>query len=110
MYDGRRAALDAIIADMLIAQAAKAKNMTPEALRGRAELKRARSGHRRGRRHVLSVEHQSDAGAIARTDVAGDHPLPQDQQKRRGAASLIAELRKAGPDVRMLLDAPRADD
>src|SRR5262249_3838060 len=31
LYDGRKAALDAIIADMLVAQAAKAKNMTTEA-------------------------------------------------------------------------------
>ena len=31
LYDGRKAALDAIIADMLVAQAAKAKNVTPEA-------------------------------------------------------------------------------
>src|SRR5258705_3758435 len=31
IYEGRKAALDAVIADMLIAQAAKAKGVTPEA-------------------------------------------------------------------------------
>src|SRR5258708_8063571 len=40
IYDGRKAALDAIIADMLVAQAAKAKNVTPEAFAQAEVLKR----------------------------------------------------------------------
>src|SRR6476469_8242967 len=41
LYDGRRSALDEIVADMLIAQAAKAKQMSPEAFTDAEVAKRA---------------------------------------------------------------------
>ena len=38
------------------------------------------------------------------------HRYLQDQQGEAARASLIADLRKAGPEVRVLFDAPRQHD
>jgi protein-disulfide isomerase len=83
LYDGRRAALDAIIADMLLTEAGKKKNMTAE----------ANINQMQGR--PLEVM----APAINR--------YLTEQQRAGARQALITELRKAGPDVRVLIDAPR---
>ena len=111
LYDGRRNALDEIIADMLIAQAAKAKNMTPEAYIEAEVSKRAKTGHRRRRRGVLPGERRPDAGPVARADDAGDHAVPaRSQEEQTAKQALVTELQEEpDPAVRVLLDAPRAE-
>ena len=110
LYDGRRAALDAIIADMLLAEAAKKKGMTADAYEPRRVGKRVKPVTDCRGRGVLSGEHQPDAGPLARGDGAGDQPLPhRAAARRRRGRRCIAELRKAGPEVRVLIDAPRRE-
>jgi protein-disulfide isomerase len=107
MYDGKRSALDAIIADMLIADAAKAKSMTPAAYE-EAELKTRTKAV--GEADVVTF-YQSNINQMQGRSLEVMAPAIrrylQDQQADAARASLIAELRKAGPDVRVLFDAPR---
>jgi protein-disulfide isomerase len=106
-YDGRRAALDAIVADMLIAEAAKKKGMAAAAFE-QAEL-------------TARIKPVSEADVVtfyqANINQMQGRPLEamapairrylQDQQQETARATFIADLRKAGPDVRVLFDAPR---
>ncbi len=108
LYDGRKSALDAIIAEMLVAQAAKAKNVTPEAF-AQAEIARR-------------VKPVTDADVrtfyVQNSDRMQGRPFEQmsaaiqkyleDQQQTTAKQDLFAELRKAGPPVRVLMDVPRA--
>ena len=112
LYDGRRAALDAIIADTLIARGGQGEEHDRRGLRSGRDLQaRMKPVSDVGRRHVLSVEHQSDAGPLARSDGAGDQPLPAPiSSATRRAQALIAELAQGRPRVRVLFDAPRHDD
>jgi protein-disulfide isomerase len=109
LYEGRRAALDAIIADMLLTEAAKKKNMTAEAY----ELDEV------GKR----VKPVTDAEVVsffqANANQMQGRPLEvmapainrylTEQRRVEARQALIAELRKAGPEVRVLIDAPRRD-
>jgi protein-disulfide isomerase len=106
-YDGKRSALDAIVAEMLIAEAAKQKNLSPEAYE-QAELK-ARTKPV-GEADVVTF-YQSNInqmqGRPLETMAPAIRRYLQDQQNDSARASLIAELRKSGPEVRVLFDAPR---
>ena len=107
LYEGRRGALDAIVAEMLIANAATAKGMTPEAFE-QAELK--------SRTKVVG---EADVVTFyqANLDQMQGRPLDvmapairrflQDQETLAARNGFIADLRKAGPEVRVLFDAPR---
>jgi protein-disulfide isomerase len=106
-YDGKRSALDALVAEMLIAEAAKKKNLSPEAFE-EAELK-ARTKPI-GESDVVTF-YQSNINQMQGRPLEVMAPAIrrslQDQQSGAARASLIAELRKTGPEVRVLFDAPR---
>jgi protein-disulfide isomerase len=107
MYDGKRAALDAIVAESLIAQAAKAKKMSAEDYEA-AELK-ARSKPV-GESDVVTF-YQSNINQMQGRSLEVMAPAIrrylEEQQSDSARASLIADLRKTGPEVRVLFDAPR---
>ena len=107
MYDGKRSALDAIVAETLIAQAAKAKNMSAEDYEA-AELKTRTKPV--GESDVVTF-YQSNINQMQGRSLEVMAPAIrrylQDQQSVAARASLIADLRKAGPEVRVLFDAPR---
>jgi protein-disulfide isomerase len=106
-YDGRRSALDAIVAEMLIAEAAKAKNMTAEAYE-EAELKNRIKPI--GESDVVTF-YQANINQMQGRSLEVMAPAIrrylQDQQNDTARQSLIADLRKSGPEVRMFFDAPR---
>jgi protein-disulfide isomerase len=108
LYDGRRAALDAIIAEMVIADAAKAKGMTPEAYTQAEVTKRAR---KIGTQDV-TVFYQSNISQMQGRSLEQMTPaitrFLQEQEDQSAKLALVTELRKAGPSVRVLLDPPRA--
>ena len=108
LYDGRRAALDAIIAEMVIADAAKAKGMTPEAYTQAEVTKRAR---KIGTQEV-TVFYQSNISQMQGRSLEQMTPaitrFLQEQEDQTARLALVTELRKAGPAVRVLLDPPRA--
>ena len=106
-FDGRRAALDAMVAEMLIEQAAKAKAVTPAQYTEAEVVRRVRPvtdaevavfyGENRGQMQGRALE---DMSPLIRKYL-------EDAQRQSARAAMIADLRKAGPAVRMLLDAPR---
>jgi protein-disulfide isomerase len=109
LYEGRRNALDEIVADMLITQAAKAKNMTPEAYVEAEVSKRAKKVT------------DSDVVAFFQSNVAQmqgrslEQMSPaitrylEQQEEQTAKQALVTELKKTGPPVRMLLEAPRSE-
>ena len=107
MYDGKRSALDAIVAETLIAQAAKAKNMSAEDYEA-AELKARMKPV--GEADVVTF-YQSNVNQMQGRSLEVMAPAIrrylQDQSSETARASLIADLRKSGPEVRVLFDAPR---
>jgi protein-disulfide isomerase len=107
VYDGRRNALESIIAETLVAEASKAKGMSPEAF-VESEISR----------RVKPVT-DGDVVAFYQANISQMQGRPLDamapvinrylteQQGIAARQALIAELRKAGPDVRVMFDPPR---
>jgi protein-disulfide isomerase len=107
LYDGRKAALDAMIADMLVAQAAKAKNVTPEAFVQAEIAKRMKPVNDTDVRNFYVQNSERMQGRSFEQMSAPIQQYLQDQQQEKAKADLIAELRKAGPAVRVTMEAPR---
>lgn len=107
LYDGRRNALDAIIADMLIAEAAKTKGMNANEFT-ESEVKRRIKPVTEGQ--VVSFFQQNQAQMQGRgLEAMRDAIRRYLEEQERGTAyrALVGELRKAGPRVDMMIDAPR---
>ncbi|MDA1184581.1 MAG: thioredoxin domain-containing protein [Acidobacteria bacterium] len=107
LYDGRKQALDAIIAEMLIAEAAAEQDIEADAFTG-AEIARRTAPVADGQ--VLAFFQANQAEMQGRgMDVMG--PLIRqylEEQARNSAYDmLVAELRAEGPPFRLVLDAPR---
>jgi protein-disulfide isomerase len=107
LYDGRRAALDDLIATMLIEEAAKAKGQTAAQFTDAEIAKRLKPvtdteiavfyGENRAQMQGRSLEQMSDL----------IRQFLNDRQKQTARAAMIAELRKAGPPVRVMFEPPR---
>jgi len=108
IFDGRKAALDAIIADMLVDQAAKAKNLTPEAFVQGEIAKRVKPVTDTDVRSFYVQNSERMQGRSFEQMSAAINQYLGEQQQEHAKADLIAELRKAGPPVRVVMDAPRA--
>ena len=108
LFDGRKAALDAIIADMLVDQAAKAKNLAPEAFVKAEIAKRVKPVSDTDVRNFYVQNSDRMQGRTFEQMSPAINQYLGEQQQERAKADLIADLRKAGPPVRVLMDAPRA--
>lgn len=107
LYDGRRQALDSMIAEMLIEQAAKAKGTTPE-LYVQAEIARRVKPVTEPEVVSFFQSNQAQMQGRALADVGpAIRRYLDDQQRTTAQQAMVAELRKAGPAVRVLIDAPR---
>ncbi|MEQ1758355.1 MAG: thioredoxin domain-containing protein [Vicinamibacterales bacterium] len=107
LYDGRRAALDAFIADMLIEQAAKAKGVTAAAF-VQEELSKRTKVPADGDIANFYIENRGQMqGRSLEEMIPLIRQFLTNQRTGEARAELIAELRKAGPAVRVLFDAPR---
>lgn len=109
LYDGRKQALDAIIADMLVEEAAKAKNVkSAEFLQ--SEITRRVTPVTDGEVAAFFQQNQSQMqGRDLPTMSPAIRRFLEEQRRATAFQNLVAELRKAGPPIRLLLDAPRAD-
>jgi protein-disulfide isomerase len=107
LYDGRRNALDAIVADMLIEQAAKAKGMSPDAFT-EAEMSRRVKPVTDG--EVVAF-YQANISQMQGRPLEAMAPVINrflgDQQRAAARQALVAELRKTGPAILVMFDAPR---
>jgi len=107
IYDGRKAALDAIIADMLVAQAAKAKGQTPEAFAQAEVARRIKPVTDTDVRTFYVQNSERMQGRSFEQMSAAIQQYLSDQQQTTAKQDLIAELKKAGPAIRVVMDAPR---
>lgn len=107
VYDGRKQALEAMVAEMLIEQAAKAKGV-PAAQFTEAEVARRIKPVTDGQVAVFFQENQPQMQGRG-IDAMGPaiRRYLEEQQRANAYQAMVAELRKAGPPVRLVLDAPR---
>lgn len=107
LYDGRKQALDRLVADLLIEEAAKRKGI-PAAQFAKEEV--ARRTKPVADADVDAFYHQNAARMQGKRldDVRGAiRSFLQQQQEAAAHAAFVAELRKSGPPVRVALDPPR---
>jgi protein-disulfide isomerase len=107
VYEGRRSALDALIGDALIAEAARARGMSAGAYEA-AEIERRSKPVTEA--DVVSF-YQANTGQMQGRSLDVMAPairqFLQTETRTSARQALVAELRKAGPAVRVLLDPPR---
>jgi hypothetical protein len=107
VYDGRKQTLEKMLADLLIERAAKAKGMSPERFEAEAMAKRVKPvadteialfyEQNRGRMQGKPLDEM-------RGPIRGHL---EEQQQAAARRALLAELRKAGPAITIVLDPPR---
>lgn len=107
LFDGRRQALDSMIAALLIEQAAKAKGVTAKQFTDAEMARRIKpvtdaeiSAFYEGNKERMQGRPLDRMGPAIRQFL-------DEQRSTEARAALIAELRSAGPPVRLLLDPPR---
>ncbi|MBI3050720.1 MAG: thioredoxin domain-containing protein [Acidobacteria bacterium] len=107
MYQGRREALDAIVAEMLIEQAARAKGLDPEEFT-ESEIARRMQPVTDGQVVAFYQENQSQmqGRGLAAMSPAIQRYL-EEEQRASAYRALVSDLRKAGPRIETVLDAPR---
>jgi protein-disulfide isomerase len=107
MYDGRKEALDQIVADMLIQEAAKARGVTAD------QYMQAEVGKR-----ITSITDadvvtffEQNQGQMQGRPLADVGPAIRryldEQQRSTAQQAVIAELKKTGPPIRLMFEPPR---
>ncbi|HLG60199.1 MAG TPA: thioredoxin domain-containing protein [Vicinamibacterales bacterium] len=109
LYDGRRAALDAIISDTLLAEAAKAKGLTADAYEAAEVGKRLKPVTDADVVTFYQGNINQMQGRSLDLMAPAINRFLTDQQRETARQALFAELRKAGPEVRVMFDAPRRE-
>jgi protein-disulfide isomerase len=109
LYDGRRATIDKMVAGILLDKEAAAKKVTVQEL----------LAEETARRRKAVTQADVDAFYNANKEQMQGNPLEkmqdpirrflQDQQETAARDAYVAELRKAGPPVRVLLEPPRTE-
>jgi len=107
IYDGRKAALDAIIADMLVEQAAKAKGQTADAFVQAEVGKRKKPVSDTDVRNFFVQNSERMQGRTFEQMSGAIQRYLDDQAQSEAKESLIAELKKSGPAIRVAMDVPR---
>jgi protein-disulfide isomerase len=107
LYDGRKQALDAIVADMLIEQAAKAKGLTPTDYRN-AEVARRLTPITDGQVAAFYAQNQGQMQGRPLEQMSGAiRQFMEEQQRATAFQAMVADLRKTGPAVNVTIDPPR---
>ena len=109
VYDGRRAALDAIIADALLTDAAKKKGVSAEAYELEEVGKRVKPVTDADVTTFYQANINQMQGRPLEVMGPAINRFLTEQRRVEARQALITELRKGGPDVRVLIDAPRRD-
>lgn len=109
LYEGRKATLDGMIADMLIEQAAKARGVPPDQFAKDETAKRIRPVTDA---EIAAFYEQNKArmqGKPLEEMRAAIRNFLEQQQQASARASLVAELMKEAPPVRLGIDPPRRE-
>ena len=107
LYEGRRGALEAIVADMLIEQAAKSKGVTSDQFTESEIVRRLKPvSDGQVTRFYQENQAQMQGRGLAEMTPAIRRYL-EEQERANAYRALVTELRKSGPAVSMTLEAPR---
>jgi hypothetical protein len=109
LYQNRRNMLELVMGDVLIADAAKAANMTPEAYTDREIAKRSQPITEA---EIQRFYEENKERAQGRTMEQLRQPIVdflQGQRKGQARALLVDELRNKTANVKVLLDPPRVE-
>lgn len=109
LYEGRRGALEAIVAQMLIEQAAKGKGMAVEPYT-EAEVASRIKPITEGQ--IVSFFQENQAQMQGQPLQAMTTPIRnylEEQERANAYRAFVNDLKKAGPAVTMVLDAPRSE-
>ena len=107
IYDGRKAALDDIIAGLLIEQAAKAKSQTPEQFTQEEMTRRVKPATEADITNFYEANKERMQGRSLEAMSPAIHQFLDQQRGNDARAALVAELRKAGPALKTILEPPR---
>ena len=108
LYDGRKAALDAIIADTLIEQAAKANGATKVKFVQDEVASRLKPVSDTDVRNFYVQNSERMQGRSFEQMSAAIRQYLEQQHQNEAKQALIADLRKSGPPIRVVMDAPRS--
>ena len=109
LYDGRRAAVDAIVADMLFAEAGKAKGLSAAAYEEAEVSRRAKAVSDADVESFYKANIKEMEGRPFDTMAPLIRRFLDEQSRTAARQELIAELRKSGPPVKLMLEVPRRD-
>jgi protein-disulfide isomerase len=108
LYDGRKQALDSIIANMLIEQAAKARGVSVDQYT-KEEIEKRIKPIADAEIDAFYEQNKGQLQGKPLTEMRGPiRNFLQQQQTARARGTFVAELRKAGPAIRTMMDPPRA--
>lgn len=107
LYDGRRNALESIIADMLLADAAKGKGLSPEAYVQSEIVRRVKPVTDADVVAFYQANQGQMEGRPLETMAPAISRYLTEQQEGAARIALINELRTTGPSVRVMLETPR---
>ena len=107
LYDGRRNALEQIVADMLIAEAAKTRGLSPEAYVQAEISKRVNAVTDAEVVAFFQANINQMQGRSLEAMAPAINRYLNEQQEQTARAALVNELRKKGPAVRLMMEAPR---
>lgn len=107
IYEGRRDALDDIIAEMVIGQAAKAKGMTAEAFEQAEVTARVKPVTDAEVANFYQANIAQMQGRSLEAIAPAINRYLTDQQKVKARQDVIAELRKSAPAIRVMFEPPR---
>jgi len=106
-YEGRRGAVEAIVADMLIAEAAGAEGVTPRAYEEAEIAARLEPVTEADVAAFYQQNLDQMQGRSLEVMAAAIRQYLEDQRTQMARLALVSELRRDGPDVRILFEAPR---
>ena len=107
VYDGRRQALDRLVADVLIEQAAKAKGVSADQL-VRDEMKRRTKPLADAEIDTFYEQNRGRMQGKPLDEMRGPIRSFLEQQQAAGVReAIVADLRKAGPPISVALEPPR---
>lgn len=107
LYEGRKRALDRLVADILIEQGAKAKGV-PAAQFAKDEIARRTKPVADAEIDAFYQQNAARLQGKRLDDVRGAiRTFLEQQQEAAARAALVEDLRKAGPPVQVALDPPR---
>jgi protein-disulfide isomerase len=108
LYEGRRSALESIIADMLIEQAAKAQGVPPEQYTNDQVTKRLKPVTDADVSAFFQQNQAQMQGRALPAMAPAIRRFLEEQERENARLALIADLRKTGPPVNVLFEPPRS--